>query len=282
MPSGWHRLRVRRGGRTDETRLLVAPVAPAPPRAWGFTAQLYSVRSRGSWGLGDLRDLADLAAWSGRELGAGFVLVNPLHAGEPVPPIGPSPYLPMSRRFTSPLYLRVEDMPEYALPARRADRERLAALAGGCARTMDCSDRDAVWAAKRAALELLYRLLAGAPGGSGRPGYEAFRRARGRRARRLRHVVRARPRSTAHWSTAWPLAAVRPDPVAAERRGHARTAPAPASTRGCSGAWTSSSRRRSAAARDAGMPVGVVHDLAVGVPPAARTPGRTRTCSRPG
>lgn len=34
VPSGWHRLRVRRGGRTDETRLLVAPVAPAPPRAW--------------------------------------------------------------------------------------------------------------------------------------------------------------------------------------------------------------------------------------------------------
>ena len=55
--------------------------APWPARrSWGFAVQLYSVRSLGSWGHGDLRDLADLAAWSGRELGADFVLVNPLHA----------------------------------------------------------------------------------------------------------------------------------------------------------------------------------------------------------
>jgi hypothetical protein len=46
--------------------------APRPPgRSWGFTVQLYALRSRGSWGHGDLRDLADLAAWSGRGLGAG-------------------------------------------------------------------------------------------------------------------------------------------------------------------------------------------------------------------
>ena len=75
--------------------------------------QLYSLRSRGSWGHGDLRDLADLAAWSARDLGAGFVLINPLHAAEPLPPVSPSPYLPMSRRWVSPLYLRIEDIPEY-------------------------------------------------------------------------------------------------------------------------------------------------------------------------
>ena len=91
--------------------------------------QLYSVRSRASWGHGDLRDLADLAAWSGRELGADFVLVNPLHAAEPLPPVSPSPYLPMSRRQISPLYLRIEDIPEYQGlsagrpgPGRRAGR----------------------------------------------------------------------------------------------------------------------------------------------------------------
>ncbi len=83
-------------------------------RSWGFAVQLYSLRSRGSWGHGDLRDLADLAAWSARDLGAGFVLINPLHAAEPLPPVSPSPYLPMSRRWVSPLYLRIEDIPEYA------------------------------------------------------------------------------------------------------------------------------------------------------------------------
>ena len=107
-----------------------AAVAPFPARrSWGFAVQLYSVRSRASWGHGDLRDLADLAAWSSRELGADFVLVNPLHAAEPQPPVSPSPYLPMSRRQISPLYLRIEDIPEYqGLSASdRARVERLAA-----------------------------------------------------------------------------------------------------------------------------------------------------------
>ena len=92
-----------------------AAVAPYPARrSWGFAVQLYSVRSRASWGHGDLHDLADLAVWSGRDLGADFVLVNPLHAAEPLSPVSPSPYLPMSRpRQISPLYLRIEDIPEY-------------------------------------------------------------------------------------------------------------------------------------------------------------------------
>src|ERR1700728_3183244 len=66
-------------------------IAPVPSeRSWGFTVQLYSLRSRRSWGHGDLRDLADFAAWSARDLGAGFVLINPLHAAEPLPPVSPS------------------------------------------------------------------------------------------------------------------------------------------------------------------------------------------------
>ena len=90
-------------------------------RSWGLTVQLYSVRSRRSWGHGDLHDLTDLARWSARQLGAGFILINPLHAAEPVLPVSNSPYLPMSRRYLSPLYLRIEDIEEYQLlnPAQR-------------------------------------------------------------------------------------------------------------------------------------------------------------------
>ena len=121
--------------------------------------QLYSVRSRESWGHGDLRDLAELAAWSAREHGAGFVLVNPLHAAEPVPPVSPSPYLPMTRRYVSPLYLRVEDIPEYArLAASQRDQiQRLAEPLRARNTSADLIDRDAVWTAKRAALELIYQ-----------------------------------------------------------------------------------------------------------------------------
>ena len=135
-----------------------AAVAPFPARrSWGFATQLYSVRSRASWGHGDLHDLSDLAVWSGRDLGADFVLVNPLHAAEPQPPVSPSPYLPMSRRQISPLYLRIEDIPEYRglSTGDRARVESLAAPLRAASSTTALIDRDAVWAAKLAAAGLI-------------------------------------------------------------------------------------------------------------------------------
>ena len=68
-------------GQDADTAAWAEAAAPAPQRrSWGLTIQLYAVRSAASWGHGDLRDLADLAVWSARELVAGFVLTNPLHA----------------------------------------------------------------------------------------------------------------------------------------------------------------------------------------------------------
>jgi 4-alpha-glucanotransferase len=136
-------------------------VAPVPTRrSWGFTVQLYSLRSRASWGHGDLRDLAEFAAWSARDLGAGFVLINPLHAAEPLPPVSPSPYLPMSRRWVSPLYLRIEDIPEYAAlsSAERAVVDSLSDPLRGTNETPELIDRDAVLTAKRAALEVVRKV----------------------------------------------------------------------------------------------------------------------------
>ncbi|WP_037844252.1 4-alpha-glucanotransferase, partial [Streptomyces sp. NRRL F-5126] len=86
--------------------------------------QLYSLLSHRSWGMGDLGDLAELTAWAGRTLGAGFVQVNPLHAAVPGAPTDPSPYRPSSRRYPDPVHLRVEDVPEYPYadaPARLAE-----------------------------------------------------------------------------------------------------------------------------------------------------------------
>jgi 4-alpha-glucanotransferase len=146
------------GSSQSEVQALGGAVAPFPGRrSWGFAVQLYSIRSRASWGHGDLYDLADLAVWSGGELGADFVLVNPLHAAEPLAPVSPSPYLPMSRRQISPLYLRIEDIPEYqGLSAGdRARVRELAAPLRAATTTAALIDRDAVWAAKRAALELI-------------------------------------------------------------------------------------------------------------------------------
>jgi 4-alpha-glucanotransferase len=69
-----------------------------------------AARSRSSWGIGDLGDLRQLGQWS-RDLGAGVLVVNPLDAADPISPPEPSPYLPSTRRFGNPIYLRVEEVP---------------------------------------------------------------------------------------------------------------------------------------------------------------------------
>src|ERR687898_2433438 len=152
LPPGRHRVE----GRTGATTLVVAPGrCHLPPeldgggRAWGWAAQLYAVRSRSSWGIGDLGDLAGLLTATA-PLGAGFALLNPLHAAMATEP---SPYNPSSRVFRNPLYLRIEDVPELAAldPEARARVEALAA-AGRDQLGKDRIDRPAVYRLKDAAL----------------------------------------------------------------------------------------------------------------------------------
>ncbi|MBO0686206.1 MAG: 4-alpha-glucanotransferase, partial [Candidatus Dormibacteraeota bacterium] len=112
LPIGYHRLRGLRDG--AETRVVLSPGSaylPEDLKDWGWAVQLYAVRSRASWGIGDLGDLHELARWSREDLGAGLLLLNPLHAPLPTLPQEPSPYYPSSRRFRNPLYLRVEEVP---------------------------------------------------------------------------------------------------------------------------------------------------------------------------
>jgi 4-alpha-glucanotransferase len=164
LPLGWHTLHALHVDGEAARPLVVTPARLELPygladrRAWGFMTQLYSVRSERSWGLGDLADLAELATWSARAHGADFVLVNPLHAAEIVPPMQPSPYLPVTRRFVNPVYLRVEDIHEvaYMASADRAILEWAAEAMRGLNLDPGELDRDAVWEAKRAALETVF------------------------------------------------------------------------------------------------------------------------------
>ena len=162
LPMGWHRLWVQQeDGVRQDNALVVAPRRlPEAPRGWGLAIQLYSVRSHRSWGLGDLEDLADLGVWAAHELGADFVLVNPLHAAALVTPMENSPYLPSTRRFGHPIYIRPEKIEEHGyLPAD--DVALVSALAEELRvrnENADLLDRDAVWAGKRQALEKIFEV----------------------------------------------------------------------------------------------------------------------------
>ena len=175
LEPGWHRV-VGRGGATvlvvAPDRCHLPPLLEQGGRAWGWAAQLYAVRSRASWGIGDLGDLAGLLATTGR-LGAGFALLNPLHAASPDES---SPYNPSSRMFRNPLYLRVGAVPELAALAP-GERDRVEELdrSGLGLLDHDRIDRAAVYRLKDEALRLAHGATARLP--CRRAGLAAYRAA---------------------------------------------------------------------------------------------------------
>ncbi|WP_295626956.1 4-alpha-glucanotransferase [uncultured Corynebacterium sp.] len=164
LPLGWHVLRAVNGDATAECELAVTPGRLSTADAFvddpatGVMAQLYSVRSERSWGIGDLTTLGDLASVAARAGGADFVLINPLHAAEPCPPVEDSPYLPTTRRYSNPLYIRVEMIPEFSY-LDEADAAELRELAAGFRelnRSADEIDRNPIYAAKLRALHAIH------------------------------------------------------------------------------------------------------------------------------
>lgn len=170
LPLGYHSFRANDGDR--ETLLIVSPGTCRAPekRLWGFAAQLYAARSAASWGVGDFADLRRLSRWSAG-LGAGMLLVNPLHAAAPVTPQQPSPYFPSSRRFRNPLYLRIEDVPG---ASELAGELAPIAAAGRALNEERRIDRDAVFLLKQQALELLWNRFSSAEA------FDRYRAAQGR------------------------------------------------------------------------------------------------------
>ncbi|MBB2890411.1 4-alpha-glucanotransferase [Flexivirga oryzae] len=267
LPLGYHELEVTYdAGRTVRTTVIVTPERLALPaalehdRAWGLTAQLYSLRSERSWGLGDVADLAELGTWAVRQ-GADFVLINPVHAAEPVPPLEPSPYLPTSRRFVNPGYIRVEEVPE--LGYLSAAQHQLVEWHSDDARRLnklDHLDRDGSWQSKRAALRMIFRT-----------------ESTHRRRRDLESFVEREGQALLDFATwcaiaadrgpdwkSWPeeLRDPRTDAVAAERTRLGEDVDFY-----CWLQWVVQSQFLDAQRelRAAGMSIGVIHDLAVGV-----------------
>ncbi|MGH3886532.1 MAG: 4-alpha-glucanotransferase, partial [Pseudonocardiaceae bacterium] len=239
LAPGWYSLT---SGNRHTTVLVAPPARPAPPRTWGWMLQLYALHSARSWGLGDLSDLREFVAWTATVHDGGAVLVNPLHAVTPTVPVQPSPYYPSSRRFVNPLYLSISDIGAYRRgdPALRAEVDALRVGSGA-----ERIDRDAVWQAKRAALELLWR-SDGAPCPVLSDGLRDF-------ATFCALAERHGPR----WSR-WPIELRHPATASADP------------TRMAFHAWVQRQcDEQLATARDAarGMAIGLVHDLAVGVDP---------------
>jgi 4-alpha-glucanotransferase len=165
LPPGYHELEVELANVVSRCSLVSSPPGCFEPpvivqggRLWGIVVQLYTVRSRDNWGIGDFSDLKQLVHWLAPR-GAGFIGLNPLHALAPADPARSSPYSASSRHFLNVLYIAVPAVPEFsecaAARARVSDPQfvnRLNEL-----RAAGLVDYCGVADAKFEVLELLFR-----------------------------------------------------------------------------------------------------------------------------
>jgi 4-alpha-glucanotransferase len=167
LPLGYHRFTLETPGGYQQSLVIAAPdKAYLPPqendsRSWGLFLPLYALHTKSSWGSGDFADLAALAAWCAQNGGkvVATLPLLPTFIGEGG--LGPSPYLPVSRRLWSEFYLDITTIPELercpeakARLASSAFRRELEAL-----RRLPLVDYRRQMALKRQILEELCRCL---------------------------------------------------------------------------------------------------------------------------
>ncbi|MGE5651323.1 MAG: 4-alpha-glucanotransferase [Bacillota bacterium] len=237
---------------------------PSDPLLWGLGVQLYSIRRAGDGGIGDFSGLSALVR-SAAAHGASAVAISPVHAMFSADVHRFSPYGPSSRLFLNALHVDPA-----AVLGGDAMAAALAELGADAAARYAAAEQDELidWpAAASLRLALLRRLYERFVAVGGSADFEQFRRDGGGALRdharfEALHTWRAGHGESGDWRT-WP-AGLR-NPRSADVEAFARQHAAEVgfheflqwqAARGLSGAQK--------AARDAGMPIGLITDLAVG------------------
>ncbi len=162
LPPGYHDLQADIAGSAAACCLLVVspphcyepPAVVAGRRFWGIAVQLYTLRSRANWGIGDFGDLQQLLRTAAAH-GAAFVGLNPLHALAPADPARCSPYSASSRHFLNVLYIAVPLVAEFQ---ECAAAQRQLADPSVAQRLIELRARD--WVDYRGVAELKFGILA--------------------------------------------------------------------------------------------------------------------------
>ncbi len=115
---GYYEVELKTSSGTYKTLLAIAPEKCYLPKGWerkklwGYCIQLYSLRSRRNWGIGDFTDLYNFVDVC-RHAGADVIGLNPVNVLGHCFPEEASPYMSISRLFLNPIYIDVEAVPEF-------------------------------------------------------------------------------------------------------------------------------------------------------------------------
>jgi 4-alpha-glucanotransferase len=228
-----------------------------PHRSWGIAVQLYGIRSHRNWGHGDFTDLAHLIDIAS-EVGASAIGLNPLHALFDDRAEEASPYFPSSRLFLNPLYIDIEAIPECP-PAALADFEpRVAAL-----RQRDLVDYADVAQCKVKALQVAFDAFRQLASEARQRQFDDFKRAREPLLRAFTAFEVLRRRFGKPWWE-WPVELRKPNETALRDTlsTNADELDYHAFVQWIADQQLSACRTK---AQDAGLPLGLYLDVAVGV-----------------
>lgn len=264
---GYHRLETEHG----ETTLAIAPrrcfgLAQAMTdgrRAWGLTVPLYGLRRKDDGGIGDYSALSQFLAAAGAQ-GAAAVAISPVHAGFSADPGHFSPYAPSNRGLLNVQYADPQSLP-FPLPRLDLPPDLVAELAR--CEALPLVEWSAAARARLGRLRAVFKAFMAAAG----PAQEAFATFRAERGEMLErhatfealhaHFLAAEP-PLWHWVD-WPAAYRDPASavVAAFAQAHASEITVHAFLQWLGDAGLAAAQ---AAARQAGMPIGLISDLAIG------------------
>lgn len=275
LAAGYHTIKVTYDGVEDTCHLICAPQTcyspqeASEPKVWGYAAQLYSLKSKKNWGMGDFSDLEQLVDISAKQ-GASAIGLNPLHPLYQNNPGHRSPYSPTSRCFLNSMYIDVTKAPGFS-DSKEAQKlvdskEFKARIAE--AKASEQVDYVAVAGLKFPVLELNYQAFAGAKDKALTSEFEAFKAENGDALMRhatfeaLYEYFRQKDFHAFGWKT-WPAEYQQPgtDAVIAFQKEYADRVDYFAYVQ-----WVAHRQLKHAKDQTAekGMPIGLYLDLAVG------------------
>ena len=157
----YYDLELETEGKKYRSVLAVTPEKCYTPKVleeqkiWGFASQLYSLRSKQNWGVGDFSDLKKLVEICAQN-GADIIGLNPLNVLVHDFPDDASPYSSISRLFLNPIYIDVKKVVGFAPEMLRGEENVLEG-----ARNASDIDYSAVYNLKMRVLHKIFAKISG-------------------------------------------------------------------------------------------------------------------------